>query len=223
MQTNDMPNFLILMTGLGALYGKPINEPLVDIYWRALQRFDFASVKEAFQAHVDNPDSGQYMPKPADVVRYLEGSSRTQALQAWSRVVKAIGSIGSYQSVVFDDPIIHAVVAEMGGWVQLCKVKEDELPFKANEFEKRYAGYVLHPPEKYPKQLTGILEQQNSIQGYEVKPPTLIGDQQKALLVYQGGGEAALPYHQPAVPLAQLVNQLPVPISHPSKTKELSV
>jgi hypothetical protein len=220
MQTSDMPNFLNLLTGLGALYGKPINEPLVEIYWRALQRFEFPAVKEALQAHVDNPDSGQFMPKPADVVRYLEGGSRTQALQAWSRVVKAIGSIGCYRSLVFDDSVIHAVVSDMGGWVQLCKVTEDELPFKANEFEKRYTGYVLHPPETYPKQLTGVIEQQNSSQGHEVEPPVLIGDQHKALLVYRSGGDTALPYHQPAVPLTHLVQQLPALISSKPHQKE---
>lgn len=193
MLASDMPNFLIQMTKLGALYSKPINEPLVDLYWRALKRFDFPAVEEALQAHIDNPDSGQYMPKPADVIRYLEGGSHTQALQAWSRVVKTIGNIGSYSSVIFDDAIIHAVIADMGGWIYLCKVTQDELPFKGDEFEKRYTGYVLHPPEKYPKKLTGIFEQQNSSQGYVIESPTLIGDQHKALLVYQGGSEAALP------------------------------
>lgn len=217
MQANDMPDFLNLMTGLGALYGKPMNEPLIEIYWRALSRFDFAAVKEALQAHIDNPDAGQYMPKPADVVRYLEGSSQTQALQSWSRVVKAIGQIGCYRSLIFDDPVIHAVIEDMGGWVNLCKVTEDELPFRAQEFAKRYAGFVLHPPATYPKQLAGIFEQQNSMQGHKVEPPVLIGDQQKALLVYQGGSDAALQYHTPSLPIAQLVKQLAAPTNQTQK------
>src|SRR5262249_41248898 len=99
MTNADMTKFVKLMTGLGILYGKPMSEQLIDIYWQALQSFSFSAVKEAFNAHVRNPDTGQYLPKPADVVRYVEGTGATQALQAWSQVIRTIRSVGCYDSV----------------------------------------------------------------------------------------------------------------------------
>ena len=210
MLTTDMPDFINLMTGLCVIYGKSMNKALADIYWRALQRFDLPAIKDAFQAHVDNPDTGQFMPKPAEVVKYLEGSTSTQAMQAWTRVERAIGSVGSYRSVVFDDPLIHAVIADMGGWVQLCKTDVKELPFKANEFAKRYASFVLHAPQTYPRQLTGLLEQQNGQLGFKPEPPALIGDKQKALAVYQHGGDNTLLVHQPTLPLQRLIQEQPI-------------
>lgn len=211
MEMRDMPEFIQMLTGLGVIYSKPINEPLIDLYWRAMNRYDLPAVKEALQAHIDNPDTGQFMPKPADVVRYLEGSSRTRAMQAWSKVMDAIKHVGAYQSIVFDDPLIHAVIQNMGGWTNLCKVKNDELPFRANEFEKRYVGYVQHAPISYPKQLTGITEHCNQIQGFPSPPPVLIGNQQQALLVYRDGSHnMAAMIHQPLLPLDEK-NALPTP------------
>lgn len=185
MQLAERKHFAECLMGLGVLYGKPVNAFLIEIYWQACARFDFSAVQQALQAHVNNPDQGQFMPKPADIVRYLEGGSHTQALQAWSKVMQAMNSAGCYASVVFDDPRIHAVITEMGGWIALCKTKVDEQPFKAREFEKRYAAYVLHSPENYPRHLVGMIELQNSAQGYPVGTPLFIGDHAKALAVYQ--------------------------------------
>jgi hypothetical protein len=194
MLTPDLPAFHRLMKGLGVLYSKPMHEPLLEIYWRALERFDFASVKTALHAHVGNPDTGQFLPKPADVVRYVEGNRATQGLRAWSFVEHAIQSIGGYRSVVFDDRLTHAVIEDMGGWITLCRTTLDELPFKANEFEKRYAAYVLHPPTTYPRQLRGILARDNQASGQPIAPPVLLGDVPRAEAVYARGGETALAY-----------------------------
>lgn len=189
MQKEHRPNFLSFMTGIGQIYGKEINPPLVEIYWQSLSNFDFADVKKAFHAHVTNPDVGQFMPKPADIVRYLEGSTQTQGLRAWAKVDAAISRVGAYESVVFDDPIIHCVIEEMGGWVTLCKLTIDDLKFRAKEFEKRYASYVLNPPGSYPARLCGIVEGQRGTQGFELAPPSYVGDKRKAELVYQQGSE----------------------------------
>ena len=196
MQTNELQTFSHLLKQVGALYGKAVNEVVIDLYWQALQCFDLAQIRQALQTHITNPDAGQYMPKPANVICILQGSSQTQALQAWSLVASTIGRLGGYTTVVFDDALIHAVITDMGGWVHLCKTSQDELPFKANEFEKRYAGYVLHPPVGYPKKLIGSIDHQNQLQGYKYDAPTLVGDAEKARLVYEDGSENVLSYRK---------------------------
>jgi hypothetical protein len=174
MQLSDSVAFRQLLTGIGLLYGKTLHENLIDIYWQALKHLEFAEVHAALQAHVQNPDKGQFMPKPADVIEYLQGSSETQALQAWTQVVKALREVGAYRSVIFDDPLIHRVIRDMGGWIALGHSKTSELPFLAREFEKRYRALVLHPPADCPHQLTGIYEQQNRLNGHAPPDPVLI-------------------------------------------------
>jgi hypothetical protein len=207
MKLTERMNFAECLMGLGALYGKPVNEFLIEIYWQACAKYEFQDVQKSLQAHVNNPDQGQFMPKPADIVRYLEGTSHTQALQAWSEVMKGISSAGCYSSVVFDDPIIHAVLSEMGGWISICKINEEELPFKAREFEKRYAAYVLHKPKNYPSYLVGLIELQNSAHGHPFEKPLLLGDHQKALAVYQQGNNN-LSSNDPLITINQAVKTI---------------
>jgi len=210
MHTADMNKFAQLITTIGELYGKSISKPLMEIYWQALKRFELSDLQRALQAHANNPDSGQFLPKPADVVRYIEGSGETKALQAWAKVEKAISHVGSYQSIAFDDPLIHAVLDDMGGWIKLCSITIDEMPFRANEFQKRYTGFVNKPPERHPKYLCGITERDNGKDGYAIKPPLLIGDPKKAEQVMLSGGSTTLSIQQLSQPLHKLLNQLPI-------------
>lgn len=191
MHKDDMPAFLKLMMGIGHLYDKDMDEHLIDLYWLTLRQFSFQEVKHALEAHVLNPDIGQFLPKPADIVRYLQGSSQTQAMKAWTKVYRAIGQVGSYDTVIFDDPLIHVVIDEMGGWIALCKTAEKEIPFRGKEFEKRYMGYVLHPPQTFSKKLLGRFEAENQLQGIETQRPICIGEFEKTQQVYRQGSPSS--------------------------------
>ncbi len=158
MQKGDLPQFLILIANIGELYGKAVSGPLTDIYWETLKSFELEDLRRAFSAHVCNPDCGQYFPKPADIVKFIEGGGETKALQAWTKVENAIHWVGSYESLAFDDPIIHSVIEDMGGWVKLCALSLEELPFRALDFQKRYMGFVIRKPSRYPRYLCGIAE-----------------------------------------------------------------
>lgn len=183
METKDQAVFLELMMQIGTLYNQSMQEFLVEIYWAALKPFDLESVRQALQAHIHHPDTGQYLPKPADLLRFLQGSHKTRAHQAWSTVLKAIREVGCYESVVFDDPLIHRVVADMGGWVRLCAISGDRMPFQGHDFQARYVGYLNHAPVDYPCQLTGLFAYQNGVHSI----PICIGNPVKARQVYQGG------------------------------------
>jgi hypothetical protein len=56
---------------------------VVEIYWNGLQTYSFDEVNAAINAHVRNPDTGQFMPKIADVERFLHGNTGTRAMAAW--------------------------------------------------------------------------------------------------------------------------------------------
>ena len=187
MQTTEAPNFAALMIAVGELYGKILSKPMIQLHWQALSMYSLSDVRTALQAHICNPDSGQFFPKPADLIRQLEGGAETQALKAWTKVESAIEHIGAYQSLAFDDPLIHAVIEEMGGWVKLCTVTLKELPFRSLEFQKRYQGLVPKTHFRYPPYLSGLIEQENVCKGYAAPEPWLVGDPQKIQALIQGG------------------------------------
>jgi hypothetical protein len=110
-------------------------------------------------------------------------------------VERAVKHIGSYQSIVFDDPLIHAVIEAMGGWIELCAMQLDELPFKAREFQKRYMGFIQKAPKRYPKYCCGIAEGENLRLGYKAQPRVIVGDIHKAEQVMLNGGGIPLCVH----------------------------
>lgn len=208
MQTCDVKIFSGLMAGVGELYNKTISAALTKIYWLTLKCYEIEDVQHAFNAHIHNPDCGQFFPKPADIVRFIEGSGETKALVAWTKVEKAIQQIGIYQSVAFDDPLIHAVLEDMGGWVKLCTVTDIQLPFCANEFQKRYMGFVLKKPNRHPRYLCGIIECDNTKNGYELEAPILLGDALKAEEVINTGGGTSLLQQQSSKSFSELILQI---------------
>lgn len=119
MEFDDVPEFTIMMVGIGEIYRSPISKFLTGHLLKSLKHFEWQDVECALNAHIYNPDCGQFFPKPADVVRFIEGSGETRALQAWSKVEQAIKQVGGYQSVVFDDALIHAVLENMGGCISI--------------------------------------------------------------------------------------------------------
>ncbi len=187
MIKQDLTKFAALIVGIGEIYGKAFTAVTIETYWNVLQSFEFAAVKQAVYLHLGNVDTGKYLPKPADLILAIQGSSATQALQAWSKVIKAAQQVGSYTSLAFDDALIHVVIQEMGGWQNLCKIEVKQLPFIAREFQERYRGYVIKNPKSYPKYLVGLIESQNRSYGYLYPPPLLFGDQAKAQRVITTG------------------------------------
>lgn len=193
MKQVDFDDLCMVLTSVGELYGKPVGEFAISLWWGALKDYDLKSVQEALSRHVRNPDSGQFMPKPADVVRMMQGSTQDLALSAWAKVDKAVRHVGPYKSVAFDDPLIHVVLHEMGGWTALGHKTDDDWPFVAREFENRYRGFKARgeiPP--YPPKLVGISDAHNENEGFKQAQPMLIGDVNKAMQVMQKGTDRPL-------------------------------
>lgn len=180
MTEHDKPQFAALMTGVAELYNKKISTVLLNIYWKTLSRFEFEDVQRAIELHVNDPDTGQFMAKPADIVRYLEGSKEEKALHALSKVESAVRHIGHYTSVAFDDPIIHAVIRDMGGWAKFCTCKEESYGFQSSQFLKRYQYYLKYGMTNYPGFLPSIFDK-------NCKKALLLGNKEKALEVMQKG------------------------------------
>lgn len=182
MNINELDEFNGMFEGLCAYYDRKASPMLAEIYWRGLSAYDFKDVRRAFDAHMHNADTGQFMPKIADVERYIHGNSSARSMRAWMRVANAIQRVGTYESVAFDDPLIHACIEDMGGWHQMGIIENDDLPFKIREFEKRYTAYTqVAPARTVPMRLIGIFEQTNSMLcHHDVRGAIMIADAEQA-------------------------------------------
>jgi hypothetical protein len=193
MRPTDHAQFFELVGNVYAFYRQDYSKFAGSVWLEAMKPYDFAAVADALNRHCVNPDNGQFMPKPADIVRMLEGSTQDSGMVAWSKVDTAIRQRGTYVSVVFDDPIIHRVILDMGGWVLVGGKDADEWPFVAKEFVNRYRGYKMRSETPdYPPVLIGMAEAQNNRQGFKSGAPVLIGNVEQAKRVLSGGTEKPL-------------------------------
>lgn len=200
MQPTDQHQFRQLMAGVYDFYARDLSEFSLSVWWGAMRPYEFTEVKGALNRHVVDPDGGRFLPKPADVVRLLEGGREDAAALAWGKVMKALQGAWASESLVFDDPVIHAAIRDMGGWPLLAAITNDEVPFRQREFETRYRAYRGRDFD-YPAVVAGTSDIHNARIGAALAPPKMIGDPEKCLLVKQRGTtkKAALPPMQAAV------------------------
>lgn len=219
MQDTERKIFNRFMTSMGEAYAKKRSGIPLEIYWQCLKAFELNEVRHAFKTHLNNPDGGQIFPKPADLIRLLDGSPQSRALCAWTHVQCTMGRVGRYHSVAFDDWLIHAVIEDMGGWITFCETTLKDLSFVYLDFQKRYRALVHQRPKRHPRYLVGIIEQENTKEGYDFGPPVLVGDPQKAQAVMVLGSEKALRLHRPSL---ESIKHLIQGVSRVQQTREKS-
>lgn len=157
MNDSDKKEFAMIMVGIAELYDRQFSKALAKLYFAALKDYSIAQVYEAVNAWVVNPEAGQFMPKPADIVRYFEGTKKDNEAQneiagqmQWSQVMKAIQQCGSYRTPTFRDIRTFNAVQLIGGYKSLCGLTEKDLEFKARDFVKHYASMVDKPENMLP-------------------------------------------------------------------------
>jgi hypothetical protein len=206
--TDQKIRFAKALSALAEYYGKELSDGVIALYWQGLSQYGIADLEAAIGRHLQNPDTGQWMPKIADIVRMIDGTTQGAAAMAWAKTMRAVGSVGQYQSLAFDDALIHLVIDDLGGWPGICQVEEAELPFLQKRFETIYRAYKMRgsdvPPHR--RYLVGVSEIQNGAKGYQPDPPRLVGDLERARAVLSGGSDAPrLPIHAAdAVPAERL-------------------
>ena len=99
-------------------------------------------------------------PSPAEIRKYCLGTRdedlEIRCAEARIKLKKAVNSVGTYNSVVFDDPVIHLVVQSFGGWIKLGTLEFDEYEKLLKwEFPKLYKAYAVRKNKEIPLVLPG--------------------------------------------------------------------
>lgn len=182
--------FASLMTSVADYYNQPLSKNVIALYWDGLRQYDYEAIEAAMRAHMQLPDeAGRWMPKISDLNKMLAGRTSDQGQIAWSKVDRAVRTVGPYWDVAFDDPIIHRVIADMGGWVQLNSAEDKNWPFVAKEFINRYQAFKMtgQQPE-HERYLIGMATAHNQAAGifYDKPNVRLLGNIDKARQIASG-------------------------------------
>lgn len=159
MTEADEPRFYAVLTGLSEIFGKPLNDAALDLWWNALRNMDL----DTFNAAANKvAASSKFMPRPADFIEAAHGTPDDRASQAFDVARQAVADLGAYGTVQFTDPAIYATIKALGGWQQFCSTTQDE-QWLRKEWIGIYTGYdrlrdALQPPRPF----RGLLDQGNN-------------------------------------------------------------
>jgi hypothetical protein len=186
---DEKRRFAALMTGLSDYYRQEISKAVLSLYWEGLRQYDYEAIEKAAWAHTQSPDeAGRWMPKISDLSKVLQGRTVDQASIAWAKVDRTVRTVGTWQDVAFDDPLIHRVIQDIGGWIKLGLQDEKEWPFVEKRFVTAYQGYRMKADAPdYPNVLIGTFNAQNGAEGQNKQGIVLIGNKEKAKQVYLTG------------------------------------
>ena len=176
MQPEDRGPFAQVLQAALAFYGQEATEFALDVWWQACQGFSIEQVRKALTRHAMDPDRGHFPPKPADIVRVLQGTHQDRSLVAWGLVFDAMQRVGSYSSVDFGDAAVHCAVEDLGGWTSLCKTTMEQLGFVQKRFCDAHRAYSNRGEAVRPvPYLVGYHEITNRSLGRKVDKPVLCG------------------------------------------------
>ena len=126
------------------------------------------------------------------MVRILSGTHTDRAALAWGKTLEAMGSVGAYTDVIFDDPAIHAAIDDLGGWPKVCRTETKDLSYTQHRFCESHKAYTGRGTFDYPRRLMGDRSPDHEYEkkGIEPPKPAVIGDRDKARAVFRGGSLA---------------------------------
>lgn len=204
----DKGKFKEGMSVLCEMFSREPSKFLLQGYYMVLQSL----TEEQFERAIENILADRKynkLPLPAEIKEMVLGKAEDKAIMALDKLEKGMARIGKYNSAVFDDPLIHAVVETMGGWIKLCSMEWEEWKFARKDFERIYKAYMANFDRiNIPTRLIGISEHQNDFNCLDVKTQVeYAGDKQQAL-AWIAGRETKAPEieNKNVYLLGQLVN-----------------
>ncbi len=135
MTEQDRTRFAATIAMLASVFGREVDEPLIDSYWMALGDLSLEDFEAAAKKLVG---SAPHFPKPVEFKDLIQDSDADRAEQAWLEVVKLSRNC---QAAKHSDPKAEGVVKGMGGWIRLGAMSEREFhAFAKRDFIDAYRG-----------------------------------------------------------------------------------
>lgn len=210
MKSTDRAAFAALIAGIYAYHRQAVSDAIIGVWWNGCQRWELDEVSKALDALTQDAEAGKFLPKIGDVTRVLQGTTTDKAAMAWGKVQGAMGSVGCYQDVCFDDPAIHAAIVDIGGWQKVCRTPYDEQSYLQHRFALAYKAYTERGTFEFPRMLNGDRGATELFQKRGLMPPApvLVGDPERAKLVLQNGGAGG-----PAIAFSRVTDVLAIGVA----------
>jgi len=164
MNKDDYKDFAVLMNFLAENIGKKISKERIGMIFGMTQDLDIQEIKNNVKSLLKNRVYSTF-PVIAEIRGATGKINDDKAQRAFIAFQQAVIDFGYYDSVKFQDPVIHDVVKALGGWRQVAEEMPgdfDSLQWYEKEFLRLYN--VLSQRNKHPVYLAGSHELENKLE-----------------------------------------------------------
>ena len=161
-----------ILSMFAEIYDKQLSAPAARAYLEILSAYPLEKIEKASTSLLKEHSLNRF-PLPADFVKHLEPPAELddRANMAWLLATNKMQSEGRWNTVHFDDPIIHHTIARLGGWVEwgdrLYVASQEDLVWIQKDFERVYKNCLqLIDKEEPAPLLVGNCDLQNLQSGY---------------------------------------------------------
>lgn len=138
MQPADREEFVRVLTGLAAVKpGGKLTPEALDLWWLALAEWGLAEFKSA-ASHLAR--SVEFFPNPFHFEQLRRTAIEQSAGDAWAQVLTAVRTMNPRETPRVSRRI-DAVVRQMGGYLHLCTMTSEEMPWRQKRFEELWSDY----------------------------------------------------------------------------------
>ena len=135
MTKDDYPAFISAWRSAMSIYGKDLEQTTGATIFALLMHYSLDDIAEALDSHLCDPNSGQFPPKPADIVRNIQRVMNAEAGRVFDIILRRLNP---YASVQFTDQRAAGAVCALGGWLQLCEINNNEIERTRARFIEAY-------------------------------------------------------------------------------------
>ena len=164
--------FVNSMTALASAFRTEIDELTLRAYLLALDDLPIQAIEAAAHRAMR---TCEFFPTARAIRDLAAPSTADAALIAWAAVDEATSRVGGYKSPDFLDPVVNAVIRNMGGWERFCTATVTEFDtWLRKEFLRVYeliAKRGVGDEEGAP--LVGLHERHNRLIGFSDRDTTV--------------------------------------------------
>ncbi len=134
MTNQDRPNFLAALNAMAIAFTIELSPERIDVYWGDLKDLPLGAVVKACE-HLRR--SSVHFPRIAEIRNLIASRAEDDASEKWAQCTEMLRDCTNAKH---PDPVVNAVIRQMGGWVHLGRdVKAESLhTWKAKEFRELY-------------------------------------------------------------------------------------
>ena len=165
MNSEEQDKFKEIIAAISETYKEEFTPAMTKLWWRIFKNQPIEVFERAVYAHISCEDDGMFFPKPANIMRVINGTTKDnerlikdRAEIAWACIEREIARIGGHGGLELEDKQALAAVKAIGGWGRLCSCTYDQLTWKKKELVSAYDTYERTDLAELPSKLPGLTE-----------------------------------------------------------------